>query len=366
MIDACNSGNSLIKSDIASISDGKGVLNDVIQIASCQSAQFSVTGVPLSLFTKHFCKAALRKPEGPVYYSDIINTLRDDFLEDESHFPHFVSQGSGREKFVDRAEQLKEFRASFDASWDSAEESTMLTVQDSRSVNTAMIAVLEEFESDFVDREGAEAFISRIFDGLIGAFQENIFAEFYDLHILEHSDFEESTARSFIIRNLNNQPRPDNLVTASITRKRKRSRNSLSELALGMSSAFASLYGDDYYEDWHLSLNCELERVQLKMTLRPRYKALNEIRLVVSCAPSLNRCYVFENSTQHVRNDWESFDDQGDQLDRKWYELPWDDDLDWLVNGIAGRIEGATKKHIDATLRRLKPDPPEDEEDGKA
>lgn len=346
VIDACNSGTTLIKADAPHITDGKGVLNDVIQIASCQNSQFSLAGNPLSLFTKHFCQAALRKEKGPVYYTDLINTIRDDFLNDDDQTPHFVSQGTGREKFVAEAENLANYRAEFAEKWQPLPVSSTAVVT-ANTTSQSMIHLIQEAESHFVAPAEAENYISHLFDGVIERLNTDDFSEFYDIDVVEHDDYKELTARAFIIRSLSKESRPDNFVTASISRERRTPNyfSSISALAMGM--------GDEFVEKWHLDLNCSINRAQMKITLNPKFRSLNQIRLVVSCAPSLNHCYIFEMSTRHVRSDWETFDESGSEMNRNWYERAWNEDNDWLIAEICNRVHTAIRKHVETTAQQL-------------
>src|ERR1019366_10651278 len=82
VIDACSSGSLLVKSDGLFLPTNKQGFKNLIQIASCLDSQNPLAGDPLSPFTEKFRAAALRKTDGTVYYTDIIDTLRDDFLND--------------------------------------------------------------------------------------------------------------------------------------------------------------------------------------------------------------------------------------------------------------------------------------------
>jgi Caspase domain len=346
VIDACNSGTTLIKADAPFITDGKGVLNDVIQIASCQNSQFSITGNPLSLFTKHFCHAAFRKESGPVYYTDLINTLRDDFLNDDDQTPHFVSQGTGREKFAADAVNLAKYRAEFAAKWEPAPAGSVAVVT-ANTTSQGMLPLIQEAENHFVAPADAEDYISRLFDGIIDRLNTDDFSEFYNIDVVEHDNYKEQTARAFIIRSLSGENRPDNFVTASISRDRRIPdyTSTISALAMGM--------GNELVEKLHLRLNCSINRAQIKITLNPRFRSLNQIRLVVSCAPSLNQCYIFEISTRHVRSDWETFDESGSEIAKNWYGRAWNEDNDWLIDEICDRVHTAIRKHVEATAQRL-------------
>jgi hypothetical protein len=346
VIDACNSGTMLIKADMPIITDGKGVLNDVIQIASCQSSQFSLAGTPLSLFTKHFCQAAFRKESGPVYYTDLINTIRDDFLGDDDQTPHFVSQGTGREKFADEATNLAKYRDEFAQKWEPPLASNAVA-STANTTSQTMLQIIQEADGQFATETEANFFISHLFDGMIEKLKTGDFSEFYDVSVSEHNDYYEETAKSFIIRSLSSEVRPDNFVTASISRER-RVPNYLATIA-----SFAGNLGEEFVEKWNLKLNCSINRAQIKITLNPKFRFLNQLCLVVSCAPSLNSCYVFEISTMHIRNDWQSFDEKGSEINRNWYQRPWNEKNDWLIAGICDRLHVAIQKHVETTAQRL-------------
>jgi len=96
VLDACSSGILLLKSDGSFLPNNKEGIKNLIQIASCLDTQNALTGDPLSVFTGKFRAAALRKLEGAVYYTDIANALRDEFLETTNQTPHFVFQCTGR------------------------------------------------------------------------------------------------------------------------------------------------------------------------------------------------------------------------------------------------------------------------------
>jgi hypothetical protein len=118
VIDACQSGTRLIKSDAGLYAVPKDAFQDVVQIASSLESQSSFTGDLLSVFTEKFREATLRKVEGSVLYTDIINVLRDAFIGNEDQTPHFIVQGTGRQQFVDDAKKLDALRKSLEAARD--------------------------------------------------------------------------------------------------------------------------------------------------------------------------------------------------------------------------------------------------------
>lgn len=327
----------------------------MVRIASCLDSQTSLAGDPLSEFTDRFCRAATRKAEGPVYYTDIIARLRDDYLNDRERTPHFVFQASARETFMDDAGGLDEFRAKFEQTWTpSPINDAPTTAIDVQAVALAeppsLLELLTQTDGMLAKPDNIATTVGSLFDGLKVRLESDAFADFFDLATIEHSQFEEDSTRGFIIRVLNQEKRADNFVTAKITRERKRQRPFgafAASLALG-------LYGDDeLVEHWDLDLNMRMDRSQLRVTLTPKFLTLQRIVLVVTCAPSLEHCYVFELAMRYPRTDFNAYDSEGVELTRRWYTQRWGGDVQWLVDKIAEKLNSTVKEHLTATQERL-------------
>jgi hypothetical protein len=208
--------------------------------------------------------------------------------------------------------------------------------------------ILEKAEAKFAKKETAKALISRLFDKLtIKAASPDFVGELFDAEVVEHSNYQEMTTRAFIIRILRNEKRPDNFVTVTL-KPEYRERPAFSYLA----SLAAGVLPDDV-SHYELNLNCELEKAQLKITLTPKFVTLKRFVLVVSCAPSLEVCYVMEMLTQHLLRDWGVFDFEGTEVVRRWYKLKWTDPCDFLVDNIFDKLRSAVQESVDAAARAL-------------
>ena len=350
VIDACSSGISLIKADDERQLQlqKKHEFNNLIQISSCLQTQNALAGESLSKFTEEFRLAALRKSEGIVYYTDIINTLRDATLHNHDQIPFFVSQGTGRERFVDDAKCLDSLRAKL------AEEEKLplqledIDQQDSDAPLSAQ-ALLEEAEENLATPEKIEFFVDTFFDDLIEKVSNDEFSEFFDLEITEHPDFDEPTSEAQIIRVLARESRTDEFVTAKIRQERDKTPWQASAAALW------GIFGSDQNcrETYELSLNCEMQRVQLKITLTPKYHSLKRIVIVITCAPSLENCYIFEIGTEHSLTSFGKFNTEGGEVVRRWYKLPWDKGTGGVVNKITSKISEIVREHLESTKQRL-------------
>ena len=349
VIDACNSGTLLIKSENEFVSNEKHGFKNLIQISSCLQSQNSLTGEPLSIFTEKFRASTLRKKKGTVYYTDIVNSVKDAFIQNNEQTPFFVFQVTGREHFVDDAKRLDALRAKL------AEQTESSLEQESETQQTSPIAhnlqtLLEETEGKIATREKITSFVNTFFDDLQARVSKNKFSDFFDLNIVEHSDYEEATAERFITRVLSRESRPDQFVTATITRERIRN-----PLHRFRAQALLDMFGDDqrYRNVYDLQLNCEMQRAQLKIMFTPKFHSLKQLVLVVTCAPSLENCYVFEIGSQHSLEDFGKYSVEGDEVVRRWYKFDWSEKTDDVVAKIASKLNDLVQEHLESTKQRL-------------
>ena len=317
--DACNSGTHLIKSDIGLTPQNKQGFKNLIQISSCLDTQSSSTGHPLSLFTEKFRNAALSKSEGVVHYMDVIGALRDQFIDSDGQIPFFVQQGTGREEFVDDAHKLDKVREAVKQR-QAAIVHALTTPELAPPAPTPTLAeLLSSAEAKLVNPELMSNFVATFFDRLKDQLQRADFSDFFQIDFAEHDKFREPTANRFITEILLREKRPDNFVTAEFSRKRRRT-NPLFGSAMAL--AVSGLYSDEeYVEMYDLYLNCKMTRAQLRVTLTPKFSMLQRIILVITCAPSLEICYVFEVATQHMLHDFGKYDEDGTKAVQRWYKL---------------------------------------------
>jgi hypothetical protein len=125
-------------------------------------------------------------------------------------------------------------------------------------------------------------------------------------------------------------------------------------LGAGLAGTIASMLGnpDEAVAHYDLRLNCGLDKAQLKITLTPKFVTLKRLVLVVSCAPSLEVCYVMEMLTQHSLCDWGVFDSEGAEVVRRWYKKSWTEDGDGLVDKIWEKVNDTVQQSIDAAVKK--------------
>ncbi|RVT93451.1 caspase family protein [Sphingomonas crocodyli] len=360
--DACYSGTLLIKKGPPPsppiVKDG---FRNVLHFSSSMDSQTSMGGNPLSEFTLAFLEASARKTEGPVYYTDIEGALRDAFLHNDDQTPFFVSQATGRELLVDDAARLAGFRAWLSTTFrapdaDGTSEEDVVTPEPN---GTDLIVpppptprqILEAAESKTGSADRMRELTRALFDGVDSSFDANEFAEFFEKSLVYHNRYEEAAVEDFMIRVLAREDRPDSLVTAEI--KRVRRKRTPWERMTGSLAFAMSNFEDDFTERFDLSLNCQLDQAQLKITLTPKFSRLQQIVLILSCAPSLEYLYVFEIVSLHFRNDWDRFDTEGREILRRWYKLTWSDSADGLIEKIQNGLAEAARKHVDDVIQTL-------------
>lgn len=363
VIDACSAGAPLVKARLPMPPLPEGAFASVFQFASCRQDQTSLGGEPLSVFTRAFLDACLRKKSGPVFYNDLANTLRDDFIDNDDQTPHFVQQGTGRERLVDDVATLADFRNLYKNRWpdpdgsdldsgdtDEVPTGTDLVATEPR-VSMAPIDIIKAAEARLVSPAAAASFVATLFDGVIARFSDGEFGDAFDAKTKAHSRFADPGSHDFIARTLARQPRHDALVTAEVRHETRQRPRTWWEEAMGTGLFSASRM--ETVEIIDLELNCKMERAQIEVVLTPRHRMLQRLALVLTCAPSLERCFVFERLTRHQRSDWEDFESSGREVTKRWYELAWDDDLSYLVEKVTSNVEDQARAHVEAVAKRL-------------
>lgn len=350
VIDACNSGTTLIKSDGSFAFQDKHGFKSLIQISSCLQTQNSLTGNPLSFFTERFRESALRKKEGVIYYTDLIYSLRDEFLKNDDQTPFFVSQGTGRERFVQDARCLDGLRTKLTKLTELPPQAESES-EETSVAESSLRSLLEEVEQDAATPARIEYLVNAVFDGLIEKISIDEFSEFFDAEIAENSEFKEPTAEAFIIRILTKERRSDEFVTV------ERNKRQSPLYALG-TAALLGISGSDqtYREVYDLRLNCKMNRAQIRIKMTPKYHSLKQIVLVVTCAPSLEYCYIFEIGSQHGLKDFGEFEVTGTEIVRRWYRLRWTESAGGIVEGIASKLHEVIREHLESTQERLSED----------
>lgn len=349
VIDACNSGSTLIKSDSNWLPVDKASFKNVIVLASCLDSQNSLTGDPLSVFTERFRAAALRKKEGPVFYTDIINTLRDDFYQDDFQTPFFILQTTGREVFVEDAEVFNHLRNTL-ARLEKDEEAIASGHEASVSEMT-LLRRLEIAEAKAIDPENLTRIVSNLFSSLIAKFEKLNFKSYFEDQVIEHRRYDEGAAEKFMIRVLSKENRPDNFVSASHTKRLKnRNPNYPSFLATSLSQY---LDPDAFEESWYLNLNYTMEKAQIKFILTPLFVNIQRIEVIISCAPSLNYLYIFENSTKHKMRDFRKYEQYGEAISERWWKIRWDESFSGIVDQIGSKLVETIEEMLSSTESRL-------------
>lgn len=284
-----------------------------------------------------------------MYYTDVIAALRDQFINNDAQTPFFVSQYTGREQFADDARKLDKLRVAL-GQRDSA-TANALTITDTSTLNPpTLFDILRQAETKLVTSDLMNTFVTTFFDDLKAKLAKSELAEFFGIDLSEYDDFHEPTANRFIIETLSHEKRPDNFVTAEISRKNRTANRFL----LGSQALLSALYDDEQYvAQYDLTLNCKMSRAQLCATLTPTFSTLQRIVLVVTCAPSLETCYVFESVTQHKLYDFKKYDVDGSKAVQRWYKFDWNESTSGAVQKISNSLAELVRVQIENSAKRF-------------
>jgi hypothetical protein len=96
-----------------------------------------------------------------------------------------------------------------------------------------------------------------------------------------------------------------------------------------------------------------MERAQLKITFTPKFANLKRITLVVTCAPSLDACYIFEVATEHLLRDFGRYDSDGPEVSRRWWKRVWAEGSGTIVDQISQKFAEVVRQQLENAEKRL-------------
>src|SRR5258708_34559892 len=96
-----------------------------------------------------------------------------------------------------------------------------------------------------------------------------------------------------------------------------------------------------------------MARTQLRITLTPKFTNLQRIVLVVTCAPSLDHCYIFEVATEHLLRDFGKYDADGPEASRRWRKVSWSETTDGIVAKISSKFTDTGRGQLESAEKRL-------------
>lgn len=347
IIDACQSGVRAIKAGSQIfMNDNKAGFSNFFRVASCSENQSSYTGDPLSKFTTHFIDAALQKTDGRLYYTEIIAYLRDIFANEIEQIPFFITQGDDRTTFCEDCSSLKTFAKKYNLS-KTDEETTEMTT-DEASTELSLVEKLQKLEESYAQPDQ----VQQVVDTQIQQISESLentegFSDYYDLQSSTYDNYLYASAsmQAFMIRVLEKQDRPDELVYAKHTRDYKKRKRGLLGAAL-MSSSIFGVDDEEFVDQYDLELNCPLSRAQTTFTFTPKFRALKKLELNVTFAPSLPMCYIFARWTAHPLKTWDSYEEEGQELERNWYKLEWSSSSQWIAESTLKEFTNFVERQI--------------------
>ncbi|MGD0635899.1 MAG: hypothetical protein ABSA13_16890 [Beijerinckiaceae bacterium] len=132
-------------------------------------------------------------------------------------------------------------------------------------------------------------------------------------------------------------------------------RNKQKALPFGLAYQIVDFLGDDddYANAYDLEINCSLENTQLIVESIPLNRCLKKFSLLISCAPSLEYCYLFEMAHQYSLKGFGEFDHTGKEVVRRWYRVSWNDGASGLIDKISSSYISLLRSNIDDAIGKI-------------
>ncbi|MEE2945830.1 MAG: caspase family protein [Pseudomonadota bacterium] len=312
VIDACESGKSLIKSHPRAF-DPPHPLEKFWQLSSSHSNQYSYTGDPLSSFTKAFIQACLAKDDGPLYYSDIQDGIKDYFGADGDQTPYFISQGTAREKLCSDVSNFNSVRSELQML--AGLISSDAEFSDKGEPLSSFFDELQKIEPQFATKETLQNQVTALSSALCDfEISDGQISEVYDVQTEQFDSYRQSDLAQ-VVKVINDRPKLDNFVTAKSTTKFIGDPSKQPGLGLLGIRTFAKLNPDDYVTTNSLTLNCSLDQVEVELRFIPKFQSLTQITSRVLFVPTLTELLVFWKFETQVLSDWGQYNSVKERID---------------------------------------------------
>ncbi len=337
VIDACEAGKRLIKSDTSPLASAKKLsFLNFMQFASCTENQNSTATNKISRFTDEFIKACLQKTQGPLYYSDVENGLRDAFLDNAAQTPHFIKQGTAQEKFCDDVARLLNFKTDYLGASRGAATDKKETKPTKNSFAAAKAAI-EKIEEQVPVQDQAQAFIDGVFDATLELAKLSPEAsEFFESRVVRFDDFDKLQNKRSVIKLLNSRDGSDCFVESNVERITRRQPFS----GLRFNALAALGIPDEYDETFDLYNRCDLTNVHVGIYFEPKYMALNRPFSEIVFLPRLTECLILTCNTKERRTGWGSFHEYAGSKSWEWSHHNWKEDpVEVAANYVADPID---------------------------
>lgn len=337
VIDACEAGKRLIKSDTSPLALAKkSSFSNFVQFASCTENQNSTATTKISRFTDEFIKSCFQKSQGPLYYSDVENGLRDAFLDNPAQTPHFTRQGTAQEKFCDDAARLMSFRADYLDALSGAAPGKKESKPVLNSFAAAKAAI-DKIEEQVPVKDQAQAFIDDVINATLELAKLSPDASgFFESRVVRYDDFDRVQNKRSVINLLNRRSGSDCFVESNIERKKRR--QPFGSFAFNAVAAFGA--PDEYDEIFNLYNRCDLKNVHVGIYFEPQYMALNRPFSEIVFLPRLTECLILTCNTTERRTGWGSFDEFAGSKSWGWSHHNWQEDpADITANYVADPID---------------------------
>ncbi len=324
IVDACNAGRNLIKSDYEPLTK-RADFKNYIQYSACTEEQNAFGGETLSVFTRELRAACVRKTSGVVYYTDVESSLRDAFVGNARQTPHIMKQGTLQEIFCADAANLDTIRQKISAeSTPDAEPAVEFRPQ---SEFEAAWDYLEELEKQIPSSQDAQSFIEAVAEHVLDTSRmESELRGFFECRLARYDDYEQVENKRAVVRLLAGRQRDDTFVGSGVTREKRR------ESFYGALTSY--MYAPIYDETAYLDNNCQLKNVHVKLYFEPKFMNLKRPVAEIAFLPSLRECLVLTTTGFQKRSGWGSFDGGEAATQWKWTACGWSADAREVAKGI--------------------------------
>ncbi|WP_341876683.1 caspase family protein [Defluviitalea saccharophila] len=334
VVDACNSGIPYIKGteEIPNILDKRKDLNNCYFMFSSHSNQYSYVS-ELSYFTKSFAKSILEHNGDYISYSNIIDYVKDSFLNNSRQKPYFINQGSLTECFCEITDDIKSINLS-----DFEKNSTEL------KENKSLIDIIKEDAEKYVDKEYVENFLVEFKDELIEKSKDWSLNQLFELNISTKNNYKDVKGIKKIAEWVDSN---ENDFMVKVNKSQVKNNDG------GYLSAFTTLFPKYEATSLESVLECPYDTIQIKTDAR--FSNLVEYGCNIVMLLSKYNVKVFYNFTHSKEVSWDTYiiDSISPWSTNTFYYKDWSNNhfiIEAILKGFSDYIEKDLEKKFNRQI----------------
>lgn len=291
VVDACNSGIQYIKGieNIPNIFEEKKDLNNCYFMFSSHSNQSSYVN-NLSHFTKSFSKSILEHSGQNISYSNIIDYIKDSFIDNSLQVPYFITQGSLTENFCSISEKIRAIDINLF-------EENSNDIKETRSLTD----IIKESSKKYVSKNQVDDILTEIKKEISDKVKEWNLGELFEAIISTRQNYSDVHGIKEVAKWVNDNKNDYFVKVKKVEVKSVKTYNAFSTLTSNLGNLYSTYRPDSIYS------NLDVEFDTISIMAEPKFNNLKKYECNIILLISRYNIKVFYNFVSYKETGWDVY-----------------------------------------------------------